>query len=135
MLLKLWPRSGPVEGGTELTIRGSGFARTGRETCRFSWLIGAGAGEPHVVPARTVSPTEMRCETPHRGSPGVAVLTVSADGARYSGEAAMTVSGSGSFRVLQLHLCRPRRFLHPRQPHGPVQRRDGNLDHDKFGEA
>ena len=30
VLLKLWPRSGPVEGGTELTIRGSGFARTGR---------------------------------------------------------------------------------------------------------
>ena len=111
VLLKLWPRSGPVEGGTELTIRGSGFARTGRETCRFSWLIGAGAGEPHVVPARTVSPTEMRCETPHRGSPGVAVLTVSADGARYSGEAAMTVSGSGSFAFFNYTSVVPAGFF------------------------
>ena len=109
VLLKLWPRTGPIEGGTELTIRGSGFARTGRETCRFSWLIGA--GEPHIVPARTISSTEMQCETPHRGFPGVAVLTVSADGMQYSGEAAMTVSGSGSFAFFNYTSIVPAGFF------------------------
>jgi len=43
-LLKMYPRSGPREGGTNLTVHGAGFVRTGREVCRFGGGPRGGGG-------------------------------------------------------------------------------------------
>lgn len=73
-LLKLYPRSGPHEGGTNVTVHGGGFVRTGRQVCRFGG--GPLGGEVHTAPATIVSATKLYCEAPRRRSPGVAVVTV-----------------------------------------------------------
>ena len=96
-LLKIYPRSGPHEGGTNVTIHGAGFEKTGRETCRFGG--GPRGGEIHVVPARVFSATKLHCESPSRLFSGYAVVTVSMDGMIYSGEAVSATQGSGTFAV------------------------------------
>ena len=96
-LLKMYPRSGPKEGGTNVTVHGTGFARTGREVCRFGG--GPHGGQVHVVPARVLDPTRLWCESPRRLFAGYAVVTVSMDSMTFSGEAVAAAQGSGTFAV------------------------------------
>lgn len=55
------PLMGPMRGGTEVTIKGTGFQDTGNITCRF--------GDPDslgkkVVPAKRISSAELHCISP-----------------------------------------------------------------------
>ena len=101
-ILHVSPRSGPRAGGTLVTVRGVGFGAraTGREACRFSWF-GAPDASQRVVPATRVSSVELRCRTPARPGPGAAIVTVTADGATYSGEPALPTRGAGSFAFFE----------------------------------
>ena len=57
-----------IKGGTDVTIHGTGFVRTGREVCRFGG--GPHGGEVDEVPAKVLTNTKLLCESPHRLFPG-----------------------------------------------------------------
>lgn len=55
---------GPFDGGTEITVRGTGFLQSSHLSCRF---VDAASGLPPVeVPARWVDDTAATCVTPRR---------------------------------------------------------------------
>ena len=91
---RLKPRSGPMEGGTTISVEGFGFKATGRAMCRFSF-----ANDVHEVAAEIDSELRVRCITPHRGSSHTAQVTVSNDGVHWSAAPVQTVQGSGCFAL------------------------------------
>ena len=92
----------PYERGTNVTVHGAGFVRTGREVCRFGG--GPYGGEVHETPAAVLSTTKLYCESPRRLFPGYAVVTVSMDGMTFSGEAVAAAQGSGGAVQVELKL-------------------------------
>lgn len=64
---RIWPSRGPLHGGTEITVHGSGFANTSTLSCRFA-LPGSGAGAGAITAATYVDATTVRCSTPPAGN-------------------------------------------------------------------
>lgn len=78
------PRSGVTSGGEVVTLLGSGFVEAGARSCEARCRFGGSV----EVPAKVISPTEMRCIVPplptqeldaggHPGALGVIVRTLS----------------------------------------------------------
>lgn len=60
---RMWPSRGPLYGGTEITIHGSGFANTSTLSCHFS-LAGSAVGAGAITSATYVDTRTVRCPTP-----------------------------------------------------------------------
>ena len=82
----LSPQSGPVDGGTEVTVYGRGLANFGEKVlCRFSSLPGA-SGAPWIssTPAKVRDGGLLRCTAPAGPSAGPVMIEVTLNGNDYS---------------------------------------------------
>ena len=67
-LFDVQPRQGPVRGGTNVTVIGTNFNKTGNITCRFG---------TKTVPGEWRSSSEIRCTAPQYPQPGPVELSIS----------------------------------------------------------
>lgn len=67
-LFDVQPRQGPLRGGTNVTVMGTNFNRTGHITCRFGHK---------EAPAELRSSSEIRCQAPAYLEPGTVELSIS----------------------------------------------------------
>ena len=95
-LFNLSPVSGPREGGTDITIRGSGFFHTGRELCRFSCLYAGVDCGSVMVPAQVVTNTKAYCTSPFNRFAGTTYISLSMDGTTYSADFFSALHPSGT---------------------------------------
>lgn len=74
----LWPREGPVQGGTEVIVTGANFLNTTTLKCKF------GPSNKMIVKGIYLSETEVLCPSPSYPTPGIVDLTVSIELDKYS---------------------------------------------------
>lgn len=94
LLTIIRPRSGPVSGGTLVTIEGANFERRPNLRCRFG-----SANELDVVKATWVSPGRVLVHSPPRDYPITALVSCSNDGTTWSNPPLSSVQGGGSFAI------------------------------------
>lgn len=88
----VWPLLGPISGGTNLTVRGSGFVPSDSLSC----AVGGGEGG-NVIPIQAlwISASTLKCLTPAvsawQGGPTNASVFVSNDGVHFSPSAGTAV--------------------------------------------
>ena len=90
---RVHPRSGPVEGGTTVTVEGAHFRRDPRARCRFAFVNDVA----EVPAAYDAAGKRFTCVTPPRRGNHTAQVTVANDGTAFSAAAVQTVQGSGCF--------------------------------------
>lgn len=78
VILSVQPRSGPNEGGTEVSLRGSGFETLGNVQVFFG-LRGAAGFDGIQADVVAASPTEVRVISPAAASPGQSLLNRQVD--------------------------------------------------------
>ena len=98
-ILRLEPSAGAREGGTRVTIIGSGFRRTGKVMVRFA------ATQPRtdvaVVPAEVIDFSTIVAVAPKRLFAVPAHVTVSNDGTKYTAPAMATNGGEGTYLTFE----------------------------------
>jgi len=93
-VFRLFPKSGPIVGGTRITVLGAGFFSTGREICRFG--SEQYQGKVDLVRASILTRTKMTCVTPMQNEAGSVLVSVSLDGYTFSSGALSALKGSGT---------------------------------------
>eukprot|EP00505_MAST-04D_sp_SCG-Rhode-Island_P003958 Stramenopile-MAST_4_protein_3958 len=74
LLILVEPSLGPVAGGTDVTLTGTGFARGNHFQCRF------GNSNAELVPAERIASTLIRCKSPKIHKPGTKAVQVTSNG-------------------------------------------------------
>ena len=110
------PRSGPVEGGTLITIDGANFQRRLHIRCRFG-----SANELDEVRATRVSGQRVVLFTPARDYPTTALVSCSNDGTTWSNPPVSSVQGGGSFTVFTFVHAVPAGIFHLDNTTGPFE--------------